>query len=305
MATTPAVSWEELAPATPAKPAESQATPEATPAATAPATPPAEPAKVEIPQFTEADAESLRQFSELGITPQNAREFIEAKQSLANLDQILRTNPDLFMDQIQRTDPKLHAELLERFSNRWWYQLPEEVKNGTAQPGSTSRTPGSAPSQNDSELASIKQTLNSLMQRFQMEDQSKAQEKITTGFNSSLDRLADKLPEGTSEKDKDYIRLKAQELIWKDEAARSRVAKGVYVDVPKYYAEAMKKASAETKAAANSERTKREDIEKNGTKQIIPAAEPAGGTPVASDRQEDPIWGNISTGEVNAAVARK
>jgi hypothetical protein len=106
-----------------------------------------------------------------------------------------------------------------------------------------------------------------------------------------------------AQRDKDYIRLKTNELLWQDNAARDRIAKGVYVDVPTYFSKASSLVTAETKAASNAEHDRRAVVEARGVKEIPAAAENVNGS--ASSKQEghghDPIWGNISDSELKSA----
>ena len=111
------------------------------------------------------------------------------------------------------------------------------------------------------------------------------------GYNGSMDGLLAKLPADVPETTKDYIRLKTQELVYRDRGAADRVAKGVYVDLPKYFAEASAKATADIKVSAGKEHAARAAVESRGGKEITPAAEAVNGTQDNAPGQ-DPIWGN-------------
>jgi hypothetical protein len=277
----PDISFEELAaPATPPT--------TAVPADTTPAAAAATPATDPVPAFTEADADALRSLADLGITPQNAKDFIEAKTALANLSNILQNNPRLFLQEIEKTNPTLASTLKREYSDAWYEEYvrthPEEAS--AAAPGGTSRT---APSP-DPEIASIKQQLNTLIEQRNQELSTRQQEAMTTKFNAAVDESLGKLPEAITESQKDYIRLKAQEMLWKDSAARDRVAKGVNVDVSKYIAKATTLVTAETKAAANTEKDKRQQVESRGSKTIVPAAEAVGGEATEDGPSGDRIW---------------
>jgi hypothetical protein len=284
----PNVSFEELAaPAPPAKPAESQATTAATEVKT----------EVTTPQFTEADAEAYRQMVDAGVTPQTYKDFIEAKAALANLATNLATNPRLVIQEIERTNPQVAARLKQEISDLWFEEY-QRLNPETAQPanGSASSAPVSDPRYDQ-----LQQKLDTLIEQRNQELSAKAQDAISEGYNKAIEKLMEKLPETITEKDRDYIRLKTQEFVWKDKDARERVVKGTYLDVPKHFARAVTQATADTKAAAQKEIERREGVETRGTKTIVPAAEPVGGEPV-TDKNVDPVWGNISPGEVNAAL---
>lgn len=294
------VTFEELAQAAPAGTTEPAQT-------TAPAATEQVPEAATTPAFTEADAQAYRTLVDAGITPQNHQEFLQAKQALRNLDTIMRTNPDLFMDEIEKSDPELHRQLLDRISDRWFNRLPEEMRNGPQQPNGSASSTVNSPDVSilRTKLDEMGRQMQALVERTNREDTERQQREITDGFNGVLDKLSIKLPEKLDDRAKDHIRLKAQELIWKDPAARARCAKGVYVDVAKYFTDATKFVTAESKTAADTERASRQRVEDNGQRTVTPAAEPTGGVPVATERHVDPIWGNISSQEVNAALAKK
>jgi hypothetical protein len=272
------VSFEELAATTPpATTPEPQATPAAAtePVATTPA-------------FTEADAESLRTLADLGITPTNAKDFIEAKTALNNLSNILQSNPRLFLQEIEKTNPALARTIKQEFSDAWYedYQRTHPDESTPAATGSTSRT---APS-DDPRFAKLEQQLSTLIEQRNQEATQKQQEAINKKFYDAVDESLGKLPDTVTEPQKDYIRLKAQELLWKDDAARGRVAKGVNVDVSKYIAKATTLVTAETKAAATTEKEKRAGVESRGSKTIVPAAEAVGGSETEAGPEGDRIW---------------
>jgi hypothetical protein len=294
------ISFEELeATATPA----ASATPQEPAAAAPPAEVKTETAEASKPQFTEADAESYRQLVEMGITPQTAAQFKAAKDSLEHLPQLLRT-PDgrrMLLDEIQKNDPETYKGLLDYASDRWYNELPADARADSGN-GSPSRTANSSPIM-DTRLAAIESKIDTFIQKENQRETAQRQEQISAGYSKSVDNLLAKLPESTSSRDKDYIRLKTNELIWQDTKARESVAKGVYVDVPTHFSKASSLVTAETKAAANAEHDRRAGVEARGTKEIPAAAENVNGS--ASSKQEghghDPIWGDISSQELKSA----
>lgn len=289
------ISFEELEVA-------AQPTDTATPQATTETAPPVvtEEAK---PQFTESDVQAYTALRDMGFTPQNAGEFKSAKQALDNLPLLLKS-PDgqrMLLDEIQKNDPDTYKKLLETASDRWFSELPDEVKNNGGLV-SGSRTTTSTPAV-DPRIASLESKLEGLIQERNQTKSAAQQAEITKGYDSSIQSLIAKLPETTPDRDKDYLTLKTNQLIWNDPAARDRVAKGVYVDVPKYFAEASKRVTAETKVAANAEHDRRAGVEERGSKTISPAAENVNGasTSKPEGHGQDAIWGGITENELKSA----
>jgi hypothetical protein len=292
------ISFEELeATATP----PASATPVEPPAAAPPIEAP--PTEASKPQFTEADVESYRQLVDMGITPETAAQFKAAKQQLEHLPQLLRS-PDgrrQLLDAIQQNDPETYKGLLDYASDRWYAELPADARAPSGD-GSPSRTANSSPIM-DTRLAAIESKIDNFIQKENQRESAHRQDQISAGYTKSVDNLLAKLPESTSSRDKDYIKLKTNELIWQDTKARDSISKGVYVDVPTYFSKASGLVTAETKAAANAEHDRRAGVESRGTKEIPAAADNVNGS--ASSKQEghghDPIWGDISPNELKSA----
>lgn len=274
----------------------------ATPAEPAAATPAEVPAETK-PQFTDADVQAYQQLVDLGITPQNAAQFKEAKTALDNLP-ILMKSPDglrMLMDEIQKNDPEAYKTVKEYVSDRWWNDLPESTKNASGN-GSQSRTTDSTPAV-DPEIAAMKREWAQIKATQQQEASARQTAQLTEKFNNSLDALVAKLPENIPADKREHIRLKAEKLIWSDNAARDRINKGVFTDVPTYFSKASSLVTAETKASANAEHDRRAGVEARGSREIPAAAENMNGS--ASSKQEghgqDPIWGNIDASELKSA----
>jgi|HubBroStandDraft_6_1064221.scaffolds.fasta_scaffold11292_2 hypothetical protein len=280
MGTSPSVSFSELeAAATPPKPAESAAPPAATPEA-----PPAPP----VPTFTEQDIQTLRTFSDAGITIQNYAQLLQAQQLINRLPDIIKTNPRILTAEIAKADPQAYDNLLEAISDEW-YEVKGKKLEHQAQGNASSNAPSTDPRM-ENQLASLNAKLEGLIQDRNQEKSARQQNEIMAGYNSAMDGLLAKLPADVPETSKDYIRLKTQELVYRDQGARDRVAKGTYVDLPKYFAEASAKATADIKASAAKEHTSRAAVETRAGKEITPAAEAVNGTQTAPN--EDSIWGD-------------
>lgn len=267
---------------------EAAATPQAAavPAVT-PAAPPAEPAAPVTPQFTEQDIATLRTFADAGVTIQNYQQLLQANQLIQKLPDIIKTNPRVLTAEIAKADPQAYRNLLEAVSDEWWEVIGKnDPRNQSTAQGSAS----SATSSPDPRIDQLQSQLQGVISELNQEKSAKQQARIMTGYTDSVNSLLAKLPEGVPETSKDYIRLKTQELVYKDESARDRVAKGIYVDLPKYFAEASAKATADIKASADKEHERRAQVESRGGKEITPAAEAVNGT--QEGPQEDSIWGN-------------
>jgi len=276
---TQSVSFSELEAA--AKPAVS-AEPQVTPAATEPAAP-------APPQFTEQDIQTLKTLSDAGITLTNYQQLLQANDLLQKLPNIIKTNPRVLTAEIAKADPQAYDTLLEAISDEW-YEVKGKRLEQTAQGNASSNAPSTDP-RLESAIASLNSKLEGLIQDRNQEKTQRQQADIMAGYNTAMDGLLAKLPAEVPETTKDYIRLKTQELVYKDRGAADRVAKGTYVDLPKYFAEASAKATADIKASASKEHAARSAVEQRGAKEIVPAAEAVNGT-VEQRPGEDPIWGD-------------
>ena len=252
------------------------------------------------PQFTEQDVSAYQSLVDMGITPQNAQEFKAAKQALDNLPQLLKTNPDLLFDEIQKNDPELHDALIERVSDRWFDQKGKRLYEQQQANPSGSRTEKSEPA-TDPKVAQVVREWEQFKTNQHQTQIAQAQAQNTKNFNDALDGLLEKLPKDVPEDKREFIRLKAEKLALSDPSARERINKGVYTDLPKHFAEASRRVTADTKTAAAKEHEARSAVEARGSKEITPAAENVNGAAREPKSGEDPIWGNIGESEIKAA----
>src|SRR5207249_8243572 len=219
------------------------------------------------PQFTQTDVEAYQQLVAMGITPQNAEQFKSAKTAMDNLPALLKSNPDALFDEIQKNDPALHDELITRISDRWFEQKGKrEYEAMQRKNGNGSRVAESEP---DPRIDKLQREVDAMKAREANELSARQQAQVTENYNKALDELVAKLPETVTEGTRDYIRLKAEKLMWNDQLARSRILTGVFTDVPKYFAEASKRVTAETRTAAQKEHDARAKVEAGGAKTIV------------------------------------
>lgn len=267
---------------------------------------PATPPKVETPeeakpQFTDADVTAYLKLREMGITPDNAQDFLQAKQGLNNLGVLLDQNPRLLIQEIEKSNPALGRKFKEAVSDMWYEDYQREHPNDNGASRSASRTPTSA--LNDSEVTELKNTVKKLQERFESADRATQEKAVWDGYQASIQAGLDKLKEkGLDDQKVDHIRLKSLELLGKDQPAWKRVQQGVYVDVPKYISEASRLVTAETKAAASAEHERRSAVESRATKEITPAAENVNGA-APSDSKD--IWDSTSMMKDLAAAGKR
>lgn len=251
------------------------------------------------PQFTDTDVKAYQTLVDMGITPQNAEQFKSAKTAMDNLPALLKSNPDALFDEIQKNDPALHDELITRISDRWFEQKGKrEYQDMQRKNGNGSRVAESEP---DPRVDKLEREVAAMKAKEASELSARQSAAITESYNKSLDELVAKLPENLPEDKRDYIRLKAEKLMWQDTSARQRILSGVFTDVPKYFAEASRRVTAETKTAATKEHDARAGVEARGARSIVPAAENVNGAGKEATPGEDPIWGNITADEIKSA----
>lgn len=279
---------------------DSKAAAPVTPAETKPPDAPAPAPDDTKPQFTDTDVAAYRQLQDLGITTSNAQEFIQAKQWLGTIAYALQNDPKAVIDELRKTSPQLADRLVEVASDEWYERKGKYLNTDPKANGGTSSAPTSEP---DPRVEQLAREVTSLKQRLQTEDETKQQQAIVKGYETALDGLAAKLPTDLSDEKKEHIRLKAEKLAWNDPSARARINKGDYTDLPKYFAEASRRVTADTKAATDKERAARAGVESRGSKELPPGTENTVG---ATEQKPgaDPVWGNITEAEVAAAYRK-
>lgn len=252
------------------------------------------------PQFTDTDVAAYRQLHDLGITPATAQEFIQAKQNLSVIAHALQNDPKAFLEELRKSNPEIADRVMEVVSDEWYERKGKYLVDKPN--GSTSSTTRSE-SVPDLRLDVMERELKALKDAKQQEDAVKFQAQVKTNYELALDGLVSKLPADLNGNLKEHIRLKAEKLAWNDDSARARINKGDFTDLPKYFAEASRRVTAETKAAADKERTARSGVESRGSKELPPGTENNLGAAEQKPGQ-DPIWGNISEAEIAGAYKK-
>jgi len=297
---TPALSFEELASA--AKPPASTE-PKVTPTepSSKPPEPPASGGDETKPQFTDADVSAYQTMRDLGLTPENAREFIQAKEWLGTISYALQNDPQAFIDELRRTNPQLADKFTEVASDDWFNRKGKYIDVGdNKSKDGKSNTVSSEP---DPRIDQLSREVAQLRQANEQEREGKRQAQVEKDFVSAYDTLVDKLPADLPDSTKELISLKAQKAVWQDPQARARVNSGNFTDIPKFFAQASQRVTADIKAAADKEKTARSGVESRGTKEIPHGSDNVAGA-AQSQPGQDPIWGNISEQEVVSAYKR-
>lgn len=292
------LSFEELASAAaPPAATESKVTPaEPTPKPADATQPVGDKAK---PQFTDADVTAYQAIRDLGITPETASDFVQAKQWLNTIAYAMKNDPKLLLDELRKTDPQMADKVTEVFSDDWYERKGKYLMDDKSNSGKSN----AAQPEPDPRVDQLSREVAQLRSERQTEAETKRQEKINVDFTSSFDALQAKLPADLDDRTKDYIRLKAEKMLWLDPQARTRVNSGNFTDIPKYFAEASRRVTAETKAAADKETKARSGVESRGVRELPHGSENATGT-AQSQPGQDPIWGNISEQEVASAYKK-
>lgn len=250
------------------------------------------------PQFTSADVAAYQQLSEMGITPGNASEFLQAKTALQNLGTLLEQDPKQFMRVIQQANPQLAGKALKEFSDLWYEQYLRDNPDAATTSASSA---GKSTPMADPRIDALASEVERLKSERQQEVSARHQAENLVQYEKAFDELVAKLPEGVPDDKREYIRLKAEKALWKDPAAQKRISQGIYIDVPKFFADASRRVTAETKTATEIEAAKREKVADKAGKTITPGVENPNGQ--SANPQSKDIW-EVSPQELAAAYKR-
>ncbi len=228
----------------------------------------------------EADLAALRQLADMGITPTNATEFLQAKQALDQLNTALLTDPDTVLAQLEAANSDAYFQLLDKAANRFLKHFPPDEN---AAGGGT----GSAPKP-DPRIESLEGEVRQLRQERQSEKSQQQAAQVKATYDKRLDDLIGDAAKkaNLNERDKDFLRLKTNELVARDDAARRRISQGIYVDLPAHFASALRTVAAETKAASTTDAGKRATVAAAAHTEVTSGAENTGGTSSAHGADE-------------------
>lgn len=238
-----------------------------------------EPKTVQI--NNEAELAALGQLADLGITPSNAAEFVQAKGALDSLNKALATDPDTVLSQLEAANSDAYFALLDKAANRFLKHFPPE--EGGAADGSK----GSAP-KSDPRVDALVTEVQELRAGREQEVRQARAKTVETDYNKRIDGMIEQASEKAklTGKDKDYLRLKVNALVAQDETARRRITQGVFVDLPKHFNSALSAVAADIKTVNQTELDKRNAVTASGTKEVISGAEAKGGADVRAGEDE-------------------
>lgn len=243
---------------------------------------------------SEADLAALRQMADLGITPANAQEFVQAKANLDGMRTSLANDPDTILAQLQTASPEVYFNLLDKAATRYLQHFPPP-EDGTAGKGASS-----AP-QSDPLLVSQVNALQAELNTLKADSSSRANavraKEIEVAYNGRVDGLVADVAGKTKmdAKDQKLLKFEINASIASDPAARKRIMSGIFADIPIHAKNVLDARAAETKASADRSQSARAAVATGGTREPAAGAAASDGQPVGSASPVDD-WDDAAAG---------
>lgn len=246
-------------------------------------------------KFSDPDSSAaLDALRDLGITKENARDYVEAHRTLQNVAYAMQHNPAGLLGELRDNNPKAFEKFIDVASDMYLerHPAPKEGETAGASKGSAGesvRTP------NDplmKEVAALKQELGEMKSRDQQRAAADRMSELKKEYITKVNKMLDRVPGLTVRERKALVALTSESLS-EDSVAVGRVNQGDFRDVSKHLQRVYDSWAADTKTASSDEHAARERVAANGDRVITPSASQTGGEvakddkPAAGSRQND------------------
>lgn len=210
----------------------------------------------------------VRSLTDLGITPENAHEYVQTREQYNALLQIMQ-DPKALLDGLRINRPDLYEKILDTATDHYLELHPVDEEGKSAK---------GADSEVVAELRSVRAELNQMRGMQQQAAQQQRLATVVKSYNDNLDSLIQKIP-GLKASEQKAIKALVSQNIAADRVALGRINQGVFVDLPRHIKDVYTDWANDHKA----ELSKREEVKNSGSPEITPSAQAVGGQPEARD----------------------
>lgn len=217
---------------------------------------------------SEQATQIVQQLTDMGITPENAHEFVQTRAQYNALLSVLE-DPQALLGGLRQNRPDLYQKILESATDQYLeLHPPEEDQSGKTQGPNAELV---------AELKAMRTELNEMRGNQQQRDQQTRLQTVVKNYNENLDSLIQKIP-GLKKSEQKAIKAVVSQSIATDRAALDRINQGVYVDLPRH----IKTVYTEWTEDHKTDTKEREEVQAGGQKEFAAAAQ-AGGQPQTKD----------------------
>ena len=234
-------------------------------------------------KFTDSDASAtLASLRDLGITPENAREFVDAQRTLQNVAYALQHSPGDILTELRQNNPEAFEKFIDVASDMYLERHPVKA-DGTADAGRGGA--GESIRQNDplmKEVQALKQELGEMKSVAQQRAANDRLVELKKDYTGKVNKMLDRVP-GLTARDRRALVALTSESLSEDTSAVARVNGGDFRDVSKHLQRVYDSWSADTKTASSEEHAARETVKANGDR-VIPTS---AGTEAGGEKADD------------------
>jgi hypothetical protein len=275
--------------------------------AAAPALVPADPAQPAAPPpagiqiNSEADLAALRSLADMGITPNTADGFVQAKAQLESMRTALSTDPDVVLAQLEAANSDAYFKLLDKATERYLrhFPAPKEGETAAGSKGSVAQSDPAITSQ----LTVLQSEINALKADKSNAAQAANAKVVEAEYNTRVDALvADAGAKAKLDADqRELLKFRVNASISHDPAARRRIMQGVYADIPTHFKGVLDAKATETKAASATGTAARAAVAAGGRTEPTAGAAASDGAPVSGNPADE--WDSAADAFASGLVA--
>ena len=237
-------------------------------------------------KFTDPDASAtLASLRDLGITPANAKEFVDAQRTLQNVAYALQHSPADILNELRQNNPEAFEKFIDVASDMYLERHPVKA-DGTADAGRGGAS--ESVRQNDplmKEVQALKQELGEMKSVAQQRAANDRLGELKKEYTGKVNKMLARVP-GLSARDRRALVALTSESLSEDTSAVARVNGGDFRDVSKHLQRVYDSWSADTKTASSEEHAARETVKANGDRVIPTSAGTEAGGAASTDKAD-------------------
>lgn len=194
-----------------------------------------------------------------GFTREQLPELLQTPNALQSIQFLIRNDPKEFLSMLERTDPQAAKAFHEKMADIYVERYAD--KGQPAKGGSKEADPSLM-----QEIAALREKVTASETREQQRESSAALVRLESQYRGRVDELFNKVKETTplTRSEERALRAQLDADLATDSVAKKRISTGNFVDVPTKLNTIIRDWTADKKASAEGEKSRRDSAQQRG-----------------------------------------
>jgi hypothetical protein len=202
-----------------------------------------------------------------GYTKSQISDLLETPNALQSIQFMIRNNPAEFLNMLERTDPNAAKAFHEKMADIYVERYSDKSGGRTASANGSGKETDPQLMQ---EIAALREETRTLRTEQQQRDNAAQLARLESQYRGRVDELFNKVKEQVplTRSEERALRAQLDSELATDNVAKKRISNGNFVDVPTKLNTLIRDWSADRKAAAESEKSRREGVKKSAFSEL-------------------------------------